>query len=120
MKSKMIDPIINHIMDNVILPWKPKRENQLRMFAQFSFRQSPVTMQFMALHASYPLLANKNIFESESIGTNRESWINGKAKGHDLSFPIHQSLILSYSICFNQFTVFFTFCLIPLLHLHCI
>jgi hypothetical protein len=75
------------------------------MVAQFSFQQSLVTMQLMALCA-YSSPWPKKPFESGSTRRNKESWGKGKTNKPDISFAIPQSFVSYFHFLFYLILVF--------------
>jgi hypothetical protein len=68
-------------------------------------------LQFNSWLSMHPPLLAKRPFESESTKINRESWGNGKANRHDLSFPIPHSFLSYLIFLFHLILFFFSFVL---------
>jgi hypothetical protein len=70
------------------------------------FWESLVAMHLMVLYVHPVVFTNKRPFESEGIGTNRETWGNMNVEGNNLSFPIPQHFISYYCFSFSFNSLF--------------
>lgn len=96
------------IIDTWIYPGNTNEKLSFEWSLNFHFSNLWYNAAYVSCSMHPPLLASKKSFEIESVGVNRDCWGNGKAKEHDLSFPISQPFLLSYSIFLFSFISIFS------------